>query len=98
MANGRTRYLFLGGLDRERINKCIAKLDMELQEKFQNKVVELTKKAHKIRITTPAGIREYIQSNPLVENIKFEEFYKDGSYKSDPYKNNKEEADKFAMK
>ncbi|MGB9792193.1 MAG: leucyl aminopeptidase [Thermacetogeniaceae bacterium] len=55
MANGRTRYLFLGGLDRERITRCIARLDMDLQEKYQNKVVELTKKARKMRITTPAG-------------------------------------------
>jgi len=31
-------------------------------------------------------IREYIQNNPLVENIKFKEFYKDGSDKSDPYR------------
>ena len=32
-------------------------------------------------------IREYIQNNPLTEKIKFEEFYKNGSDKSDPYKN-----------
>ena len=31
-------------------------------------------------------IREYIQNNPLAENIKFEEFYEDGSDKSDPYR------------
>jgi hypothetical protein len=31
-------------------------------------------------------IREYIQNNPLAENIKFEEFYKDGSDESDPYR------------
>lgn len=55
MANNRTRYLFLGGLDRERITRCIAHVDIELQERFQNKVVELTKKARKMRITTPAG-------------------------------------------
>jgi len=30
-------------------------------------------------------IREYIQNNPLAENIKFKEFYKDGSDESDPY-------------
>jgi len=30
-------------------------------------------------------IREYIQNNPLAERIEFEEFYKDGSDKSDPY-------------
>ncbi|MGB2782438.1 MAG: transposase [Atribacterota bacterium] len=31
-------------------------------------------------------IREYIQNNPLVENIKFKEFYKDGSDESNPYR------------
>ena len=31
-------------------------------------------------------IREYIQNNPLVENIKFKEFYKDGSDDSNPYR------------
>ncbi len=31
-------------------------------------------------------IREYIQNNPLAENIKFEEFYKNGSDESDPYR------------
>jgi len=31
-------------------------------------------------------IREYIQNNPLVEKIRFEEFYKDGSDESDPYR------------
>ncbi len=31
-------------------------------------------------------IREYIQNNPLVEKIKFKEFYKDGSDESDPYR------------
>ncbi len=32
------------------------------------------------------NIRKYIEENPLVERIKFEEFYKEGSDKSDPYK------------
>ena len=31
-------------------------------------------------------IRKYIQNNPLAEKIEFENFYKDGSDKSDPYK------------
>ena len=30
------------------------------------------------------NIRKYIENNPLVERIKFEEFYKGGSDKSDP--------------
>ena len=32
-------------------------------------------------------IREYIENNPSAEIIRFEEFYKSGSDKSDPYKN-----------
>ena len=31
-------------------------------------------------------IREYIENNPSAKIIRFEEFYKSGSYKSDPYK------------
>jgi len=31
-------------------------------------------------------IREYIQNKPLAKKIEFENFYKDGSDESDPYK------------
>ena len=34
-------------------------------------------------------IREYKENNPLAETIRFEEFYKSGSDKSDPYKNSR---------
>ncbi len=73
MSNGRTRYLFLGGLDPERITRCIAKLDMVLQEKFQNKVVELTKKASKMRIMTPAGTDisfENVHERPITNELR----------------------------
>jgi putative transposase len=32
-------------------------------------------------------IRDYRENNPLAERIRFEQFYKSGSDKSDPYKN-----------
>ncbi len=73
MSNGRTRYLFLGGLDPERIARCIARLDMELQEEFQNKVVELTKKASKMRITTAAGTDvsfENVKERPMTNELR----------------------------
>ena len=73
MSNGRTRYLFLGGLDPERITRCIAKLDMDLQERFQNKVVELTKRASKMRITTPAGTDvsfENVEERPMTNELR----------------------------
>jgi hypothetical protein len=37
--------------------------------------------------TTLFKIREYVENNPLAERIRFEEFYENGSDKSDPYKN-----------
>ncbi|KUK02428.1 MAG: Leucyl aminopeptidase T [Thermotoga sp. 50_1627] len=73
MATGRTRYLFLGGLDRERITRCIARIEIDLQEKFQNKVVELTKKARKMRITTPAGTDvsfENVPERPVTNELR----------------------------
>ncbi|MGQ9626601.1 MAG: leucyl aminopeptidase [Anaerolineae bacterium] len=51
----RVRYLFLGGLDEEQIVRCVGKVDLELQDAFQTTLVNLTKKAKKMRITTPAG-------------------------------------------
>jgi leucyl aminopeptidase (aminopeptidase T) len=73
MSNGRTRYLFLGGLEPERVVRCIAKLDMDLQEKFQNKVVELTHKARKMRITSPAGTDisfENVADRPITNELR----------------------------
>jgi len=73
MANNKTRYLFLGGLNSERIVRLIAKVDIDLQEKFQNKVVELTKKAHKVHITTPAGTDvtfENVPKRPITNELR----------------------------
>jgi 2,5-dihydroxypyridine 5,6-dioxygenase len=73
MSNGRTRYLFLGGLDPARITRCIAKLDMDLQEKFQNRVVDLTHNASKMRVTTPAGTDisfENVKKRPITNELR----------------------------
>ncbi len=64
MATGRVRYLFLGGLDAERMVRLIGKVDIEAQAAFQNKVVELTKKAKHMRITTPAGTDVEFDNDP----------------------------------
>lgn len=73
MSNGRTRYLFLGGLDPVRVVRCISRLNMDLQEKFQNKVVDLTHKASKMRITTPAGTDvsfENVPERPITNELR----------------------------
>ncbi len=72
MDNGRTRYLFLGGLDKEQVTRCIANLNMDLQSQFQNKMVELTAKAKKMRITSPGGTDvsfENDQSRPILNEL-----------------------------
>lgn len=55
VTNGRTRQVMLGGLGIERIVRNIGLVDMEVQEKFQNKLTSLTKAAKKVRITNRAG-------------------------------------------
>ena len=47
MANGKTRYLFLGGMDVERIVRCIVKVDMDLQENSRTKLSNSQKKQKK---------------------------------------------------
>jgi 2,5-dihydroxypyridine 5,6-dioxygenase len=51
----RVRYLFLGGLTIDQIIRNVGKVDLELQEAFQSRLVEMTAKAKEMRITTPAG-------------------------------------------
>lgn len=60
----RVRYLCLDGLDEERIVRLIGKVDLEAQDAFQRKMVELTKQAKKMRITTPAGTDVSFENDP----------------------------------
>ncbi len=64
MNNGRTRYLFLGGMDSEQIKRCIADLDMEAQADFQNTIVALTRKAKTTRITAVGGTDISFENDP----------------------------------
>ncbi len=64
MRNGRTRYLFLGGLDIDRVVRCIGKLNMDAQTDFQNKIVDMTKKAKKMRVTNPSGTDISFENSP----------------------------------
>jgi 2,5-dihydroxypyridine 5,6-dioxygenase len=60
----RVRYLFLGGLSVDQVIRTVGKVDLELQEEFQNTLVEMTAKANKMRITTPAGTDVYFENVP----------------------------------
>ena len=60
----RTRYLCLCGLDVERIVRFFGRVDLEAQDAFQKKVVDLTKRAKKMHITTPAGTDVSFENDP----------------------------------
>jgi 2,5-dihydroxypyridine 5,6-dioxygenase len=52
---GKVRYLFLGGLNVDQVVRCVGRVDIGAQAEFQNIIVEMTQKAKKMRITSPAG-------------------------------------------
>lgn len=64
VTNGRTRQVMLGGLSVEQIIRCIGKIDLEAQKEFQDRVVELTRKTKKMRITNPAGTEISFENDP----------------------------------
>ncbi|MCG8540449.1 MAG: leucyl aminopeptidase [Clostridia bacterium] len=58
------RYLFLGGMNVDQIVRCVGKVDLAAQHAFQTKIVEMTKKAKHMRITTAAGNDVSFAMNP----------------------------------
>jgi 2,5-dihydroxypyridine 5,6-dioxygenase len=60
----RVRYLCLDGLDEERIVRLIGKVNLQEQEAFQNKIVDLTKRSRKMRVTSPAGTNVSFENDP----------------------------------
>jgi len=55
METRRVRYLCLSGMTAEMMVHCIGRVDIPSLISFQEKIAELTKKAKRMRITTPAG-------------------------------------------
>lgn len=64
VSNGRTRNLMLGGLSTDQLIRCIGEVDIEAQIAFQNKVVEITRKAEKMRIINRAGNDVVFENDP----------------------------------
>lgn len=64
MANGRTRSLMLGGLSTEQLIRCIGDVDIPTQRRFQDKVVEITRQARKMRMTNAAGTNIEFENHP----------------------------------
>ncbi len=60
----RVRYLCLCGMNEERIVRCVGRVDLALQAEFQERVVDLTRRAGKMRITTAAGTDVSFENSP----------------------------------
>ncbi|MCJ7759801.1 hypothetical protein MUP59_01495 [Candidatus Bathyarchaeota archaeon] len=69
MKKGRARYICLTGMNVESIVRTIGKVDYPKMLKFGDKLVELTKKADKIRITNAAGtdVTAYNRGRPVLQ-------------------------------
>ena len=64
VTNGRTRSLMLGGLSTEQLIRCIGEVDIPTLRRFQEKVVEITRQARKMRMTSAAGTNIEFENHP----------------------------------
>lgn len=64
VTNGRTRQIMLGGLDVERLVRLIGEVDVKTLKEFQDKLVELTRNAKRVRITNEAGTDITFENDP----------------------------------
>lgn len=65
VTNGRTRNLMLGGLSTDQLIRCIGEVDIDAQIAFQEKIVEITKKAKSVRMTNKAGTEVEFENDPI---------------------------------
>jgi len=64
VTNGRTRNLMLGGLSPDQLIRCIGEVDIGAQIAFQEKVVEITRRAKRMRIVNAAGTDIEFENDP----------------------------------
>jgi leucyl aminopeptidase (aminopeptidase T) len=64
MGNGRTRYLFMGGLRTDQVVRCLSRLDVPLQRGFQDALVKRIRGAKTMRFTTPRGTDVTFRNDP----------------------------------
>jgi leucyl aminopeptidase (aminopeptidase T) len=62
--NKKLRYLCLVEMDVDMMVRCIGRVDFPTLRDFQEKVTELTKKAKRVRITSPAGTDVCFENDP----------------------------------
>ena len=53
--NKKLRYLCLVGMNADMMTRCIGRIDYPTLKEFMEKIIEMTKNAKHVRLTTPAG-------------------------------------------
>jgi len=64
METDRVRYLCLVGMDTPMMVRCVGKVDWPSLKAFQLKITEMTQKARRMRVTTPAGTDVVFENGP----------------------------------
>ena len=62
--NEKLRYLCLVGMNVDMMVRCIGRVNYPVLKRFLEKVVELTREAKEVRITTPAGTDVVFENDP----------------------------------
>ncbi len=62
--NERLRYLCLVGIDADAMVDMIGRVDIEAMLEFQDKLAEVTRRARKMRVRTPAGTDVRFENDP----------------------------------
>jgi len=64
MESNRIRYLCLSGMTSDMMIRCIGSVNIPILIEFQEKIAELTKRAKKMKITSPAGMDVEFENDP----------------------------------
>ncbi|MCS7126737.1 MAG: aminopeptidase [Aigarchaeota archaeon] len=64
MKFGKTRYMCLVGMDVDMIVRTIGRVNIPVLYEFQRRLAEITSRARKIRITSPAGMDIEFENDP----------------------------------
>lgn len=64
MKVGRARYMCLVGMDADMIVRTIGRVDVELLYEFQRRLASVTKRARRMRVTSPAGMDVEFENDP----------------------------------
>ena len=64
MATNRIRYFCLVGMDAPMMVRCIGKVNFDILGRFERKITDMTQKAKKMKVTTPAGTNIAFENDP----------------------------------